>query len=756
MTPNGIRSRVKEAVHVVSPVKAASLTALAAAVLLSLGGCNEENSPSPRGNSLPQTRISSDTPRPFDATSYRVRINWVGSDEDGIIEGYYYAWDDTVDDAGAPTWRFIASSESTFTVSADSCAVPPCTDDTEPFFDYHTFWVKAVDDQGGHDPTPAYRTFTATTVAPTVEITQGPITLCPGLCGRTSDYVVVEWVGSDPDGQIAGYWYKFDASFTSYPTSVTTDPAASGWTFLPPTATSLASVQLPHGQGCTDSSTTFAIYAVDDAGAIGQVARCPSGDDGGNWVCFCPDTAITGPGVCIDGGILGVRSKSNLFCDVDRSGSQSGTFDPSLFGFDAETGIFVGTSVRFRWTQLPPGTGITPPPLAGWRYAVDDPTALSSLSIRNVTYPDTNAAPWFPDVGSHQFFVQAVDRGGGVDQGTFKFLVSRGPVLSDPPAPKRILVVDDNGVNGDESYSEWSAISFNDTKETTFWNAVLAGYSWEEWDCNSRNRAPQVPNVDRFTTILWTSGLPTGVNPKPPFLRDHLFRPRAEYLSSFVRAGGNVVMVGMNPLYSMMIRGASDAGSGSDVCGISPGSNKWLTFDPTLCGLDPDEAFPHFLFTRLGVRRMRVPVASSTLPSDSLYQNGQIDRVVRGCKPITPPALGLFDRYLEVDTLKAGGETDFASVIDWLQGANVTDAFGLEDWVEPLYYMDAKDLNIEPANPIISMYADGNLNPRKSAGDPGWGKVVYLGLHPFFLQQADATWYFERILTDLLGEPKTP
>lgn len=743
----------------ISPTRAASLLTLAAALFLSIGGCNEDGSPSPRGNSLPETEISSESPRPFEASSYRVKINWVGSDEDGLVRGYYYAWDDTIDEEGHLTWQFVTSSESTFVVTADSCASPPCSDASEPFFDYHTFWVKAVDDQEGHDPTPAHRTFTATTVAPEVQITRGPFTICPGLCGTTSDYILIEWTGADPDGQVTGYWYKFDAAFTNYPTSRGANPADFGWTFVPSSVTSVSSIQDPHGQGCSDSSSTFAIYAQDDAGAIGQVPECGSP---GNWVCFCPDTAIAGPGICIDGGVLGVRSTRFLFCDVDRGGALSTPYDASLFGFDAITGIFVGTSARFRWTQLPPGAGLTPPPLAGWRYAIDDPTALSPLSLNTTSYPDSTDEPWFPDPGSHQFFLQAVDRGGGIDEGVFQFVVSQGPVHSDPPAPKRILLVDDNGRGGagDQCYNEWSGLGADsDVRETAnptgFWYQVLDGYQWTEWDTQQLHRAPGVPTVDKYTTIIWTSGLP--VRTDFSYLREHLFRPRAEYLSSYVRAGGNVVLVGMNPLFSMMIRGAASAGEGSDVCGIGPDKGRWLIFDPSLCGLSADEAFPHFLFTRLGVRRMRVPVSSSTTAADSLFQYGQIDRVVRGCDPLVPPALGLFDRHLAVDSIKAGGDVDaLANAVDWVPCANVTDAFGLEDWVVPLYYLDAKDSLIDPPNAIMSMYADGNLNPRRPASDPEWGKVVFLGMNPFFLQVPDATWYFERVLTDLLGEPKSP
>src|SRR5262249_33743285 len=149
--------------------------------------------------------------------------------------------------------------------------------------------------QGAQDPTPAFRTFTATTIAPEVDITVGPFFVCPSLCDINAEYVFFEWHGNDPDGNVVGFWYKWNADLSDYPTHDGPDPSVHGWTFLPADSTTIASRQSQRFPGCTPRANTFAVFAEDDAGAIQQVSQC-----GRNWACFCPTTGVGGPGICID------------------------------------------------------------------------------------------------------------------------------------------------------------------------------------------------------------------------------------------------------------------------------------------------------------------------------------------------------------------------------------------------------------------------------------------------------------------------
>ena len=65
-------------------------------------------------------------------------------------------------------------------------------------WDEYTFWVRAIDDDGGTDESPACVNFTTTTVSPTVQLLR-PLHIPPD-CFITSTSVYLRWTATDPDG----------------------------------------------------------------------------------------------------------------------------------------------------------------------------------------------------------------------------------------------------------------------------------------------------------------------------------------------------------------------------------------------------------------------------------------------------------------------------------------------------------------------------------------------------------------------------
>jgi hypothetical protein len=713
--------------------------------ILALAGCSDDVVDTPMPNSVPDTHITSDSPKPFQSTSFRVKLNWDGEDRDGRVVGFYYAWDDTIDASGSLRWRFTALSESTFTVSADSCAMPPCSGETRPYFGYHTFWVKAVDDQGAHDPTPAHRTFNATTVAPTTEIEVSP---APCFCfyGETgSQFVFVRWHSDDPDGSVVGYWWDWDRKQAEYPTQNGPDPAADGWKFLPADSTTIATFRPDRLQASCQPPNSISIFAVDDAGAIEQVVACPH-----NWTCWCPTADITGPGLCVDGGILGVRSNPPTgarWCDPITL--STGEVSP-LNSFSTVTGIFLGTPVRFRWARLEYPDGREAAPLAGYQYAIDDPNGWSVLSTSITEFPPADSV-WVPSEGAHVFYVRSVDRAGAIQTGAFRFEVTRGPKLTDPPPTPRILLVDDNAPT-DQFYGEWDDFH-DDTDEQAFFDSVFVGFAFDQWDTQIKSSQPLVPLVAQYTTVIWNAGNPGGIGKS--YLADALFKVRAEYLTSYVRSGGNILIMGMNPFWPMMIQSSEGGGAAGDVCGFPPTIGEWLYFDPTICGLTEETAFPHFLYTMLGVRQMHVPIA----PAAAHNYEQQPSRMIRGAYPVDP---AMFDT-LEVDTLKAGGYSISHAYpggpayppgsAQYIPAASTTQVTRMESWAHPIYYLNSADPTVTAANEVVGIYVDGNDNPRRRPSDPEWGKIVFLGFHPFFLKWDEAQDFMRTVLEDYFGEP---
>jgi hypothetical protein len=130
----------------------------------------------------PDTRIVA-APRDDIPNSYRVSLAWLGSDEDGTVVSFQWRMSndgpdgvvDPVDTLGL-AWHFTELGDSTFEASAELDSFPadvtnPAIIDPIDFRNWqtHTFFVRAVDQHGNVDPTPASASFTVTTILPQVQ-----------------------------------------------------------------------------------------------------------------------------------------------------------------------------------------------------------------------------------------------------------------------------------------------------------------------------------------------------------------------------------------------------------------------------------------------------------------------------------------------------------------------------------------------------------------------------------------------------------
>lgn len=157
-------------------------------------------------NMSPETRLTS-PPLLGDTV---VHFYWTGSDADGAVVGFRWRLSDDGLDAsidepdtlGLP-WHFTTATDSVFAVSADLPGTPPDPIDGGPwlFAQSHTFWIKAVDDLGAEDPTPARISLTAVTEAPGIAVVvlpeSGPM---PDGCLDLPLPVQFTWAATDPDG----------------------------------------------------------------------------------------------------------------------------------------------------------------------------------------------------------------------------------------------------------------------------------------------------------------------------------------------------------------------------------------------------------------------------------------------------------------------------------------------------------------------------------------------------------------------------
>jgi hypothetical protein len=194
------------------------LVSLTLSAMLVLGGCRKQEEVFIDTNLAPDTHLTS-APATEEQANYRIHLFWDGTDPDGYVVGYYFAWDDTI----ASSWEYTGKTDSLFKAKIDTAG------ETRR----HTFYVRAVDNEGKLDATPARIRFDAWTALPVVSFlyrTGGPMDPDPevnpsGVNPTAKDTVLMGtpceflWDGWDPDGQGApiDFSFRLDSSpFSPY------------------------------------------------------------------------------------------------------------------------------------------------------------------------------------------------------------------------------------------------------------------------------------------------------------------------------------------------------------------------------------------------------------------------------------------------------------------------------------------------------------------------------------------------------------
>ncbi|RKZ09759.1 hypothetical protein DRQ32_07825, partial [bacterium] len=184
-----------------------------ALLVLFVAGCGESLTGGVVPASAPETEVTA-TPPVLSETDYTVSFFWTGFDPDGSIVGYEWRISDNGEDGIVDVgdtlstqlpWIFTDGTDSTFIVSADIEGFDKDVDaglseKSTRFWQTHTFFVRSVDNDGHVDPTPANVSFTATTLAPTVQINL-PAKAQPTDCSQAPPAISFGWDATDPDNQ---------------------------------------------------------------------------------------------------------------------------------------------------------------------------------------------------------------------------------------------------------------------------------------------------------------------------------------------------------------------------------------------------------------------------------------------------------------------------------------------------------------------------------------------------------------------------
>lgn len=441
---------------------------------LALAGCTK-GSGSRVPNVPPETMLSF-SPDNEDTASYRVRMNWFGWDPDGEIAYFLTKWD-TLD------WVRVVNTDSMFLVSASADTVA-----IDKGYEYHTFQVKAVDNEGEPDPTPEVVSFTAFTIVPETNITRGP-------SGVTGPMVRLEWQGSDRDGVIAGFQYHMYAWDESASDWNLVLPAGGGeWVSVGPNE---RTVLLDPWEG----KHLFEVRAIDDAGAQDQT---PARRE------FTCNPELAGPRLYIGSNVFGAFAfRGPIWPDASN----------------IPIPIFAGERIRFRWAANGDDYGGE---ILGFRHAYDDTSTWPAWSIYDTQFEVT------PEPGIHSLYVSVLDNANVQTRARIRFEVIEATL------DEYILVVDD--YDNKETMPKWGT----DAVRTEFYDQLLAGYVRErvEWEPVQHQGpgGPLPPTVDALqgaSTVIWyCDGGESSLG--------DLFYGNVPYnsLAGYTRVGGNVILCG--------------------------------------------------------------------------------------------------------------------------------------------------------------------------------------------------------------------
>jgi hypothetical protein len=514
------------------------------------------------GNQPPTVWLSGAPPE-GSKTKYTIQLFWGGWDLDGEIRYYEFTitdndfgFFDPADTTGADKWHKVYANDSTFTFTADQVADSSDIGGTmQPieFIRTHTFFIRAVDEQGLASVEPAYRSFTAWTLSPEIDIliplynglspvVRPPVSrfmwiakddvnnarnsqepefvrwiLVPRMKDDLDWHKTLQYIQQNPDAHEWSVWLDYQAP----------DESGKSWTTPP----------LEFG------AYMFAVQAKDEAGAV-----TPVFDERRNVRKIQIAKRPIGPLLKVNNDYLGTFI------------SNTATTAFSLMDIPARIPL------EFEWTASAASYGGV---VAGYRYGWD---------VWDINNPNQWAVDWTPFTGkwassypktwwfgTHIFRVEVIDNSGLLSRVNVKINII--PLTME----KNLLVVDD--FYEDPTTSGWANTNGalpSDEEHDAFWAGALDNV--EEFDPQidmievSRNNPLGIETLVSYKNIIWD--VYGGYNLRGdiyPFLHDMIrFIPKEHgytvigkiqpnLLALFMAAGGHVLICGHQPMTMVMI-----------------------------------------------------------------------------------------------------------------------------------------------------------------------------------------------------------
>ncbi len=483
-------------------------------------------------NEPPHVEITS-SPVANSTSFYSVPIYWRAWDDDGRVMYSEYAVD-TQDTVWTRTSQFSASLVFSATGANQT--------------EWHTFYLRAVDDRGMHSPV-VELSFNARTIAPQSRA------LFPVAVAQGNGYnslvsggpaLLIRWSGTDADGVTRKTPVGYRFARLRIPNSLIGNPAGAAkllddpstqWQYLPsPTDTMEVSYRdLVSGDQAVQY-WVFAWRAVDEAGAVE-----PAYVAGRNLFFYGAYISRQGPALTVNSVNLG-------------------TFEWAGVGRDSAQYVF-DHQLNLTWTA---DAGITGAVIAGYRWGVDvvdignknDPGwatgfTRSLLGINGLVFRDRTAA-------IHDIVIQVQDSNGAITTGVLRL------TLAAFTGEKDILWVDDvNDIRAagiqpsDDEHRRHSLGALRLAMNTLGRSTAIDSFTTMPVSYDPLYHvAPPLADMCRYKFVVWEVGIP-GSSPGVAFTdfvatRIGQARIRPNPLSSYLDAGGSMVIMGYSAVRATM------------------------------------------------------------------------------------------------------------------------------------------------------------------------------------------------------------
>ena len=537
-------------------------------------GCSEEGG---QGfNNEPPTVWLSAAPPEGDVSAYTVHLYWGGWDPDGEIAYYEYiitnnesgVFDpaDTVSTPGDYKWDRVYSNDSTFTFSAD--LIPDSTvinfdgpQQPEEFRRSHTFFLRAVDTEGMRSTRPVYRSFTARTLSPTVQVRVpsasglNPALVPPITTFRwtATDYVSTDAQVQDPDSVrlIIVPTSRFNGQWNPTLEYIRKNPNAPEWSKWKWYGAPDDSGKFHTSRALDFGSYYFAVQAKDEAGAVTPVFDLAS-----NVRRILVGERTSGP----------ILTVFNQYLGSVKSVSVGGS--PTVIDLPA------GVPMFFEWEATADHYGGI---VSGYRYGWD------ILDLNDNDQWEIDYTPFVGDrakspsrtffFGTHSFFIEVVDNSGYKSRVEVRVNIIPFTMEND------LLYVDD-WLEGFNCFAQTNGASPCDAEHDAFWASVLStveGFDLAtnqfELGSGGRNELP-ITVLAKYKNVIWnatgnSSGnsgailnqLITFPNPSGSAVGS---KTVPNLVALFMAAGGHVLLCG-DMVMTMVINPAVTVGQGINV-----------------------------------------------------------------------------------------------------------------------------------------------------------------------------------------------